>query len=418
VDSIRDASPPRPGSDLVGRVRSLKRAHAEFRRGDSPSDLRPVISASWRRSLAFGVDPDRADAPLRMDGPELEAYRSDHRLAALMPLVEDLLLAPAREAGLVVAVGDEHGRLLWVEGADEAVRRAEGIRFVPGSSWAERDAGTNAPGVALRSRRPVQVFAAEHYSEPVHPWSCAAAPIFDPHTGRLLGVLDVTGGPEVAAPPTLALVRATVAALGSELRMQLRSAPAAPRLSLLGRDRAWLQTGESGTRLSHRHGEILALLVDREGGLSAEQLDALLHVDGHKAVTTRAEVSRLRPLLAPIGLESRPYRLQGDFDSDVAEVRRLLAAGHLHEALSTYAGPLLPASDAPGVRAARRRLHDEVRHAVLLSRDEELMLTFARREGADDEVEVWQRLAAQAPTGSPLAREVANALNRLDSELR
>ena len=44
----------------------------------------------------------------------------------------------------------------------------------------------------------------------------------DPVTGVLLGAIDVTGGDHVASPHVLTLVRATVAAVESELRWQHR----------------------------------------------------------------------------------------------------------------------------------------------------------------------------------------------------
>lgn len=91
------------------------------------------------------------------------------------------------------------------------------MNFVEGAVWSEARAGTNAPGTALIVGRPVQVFAAEHYNEVVHPWSCAAAPIRAPGTGRILGVVDITGGEGVASRHALALVRATALAAEAEL---------------------------------------------------------------------------------------------------------------------------------------------------------------------------------------------------------
>src|SRR6185436_21070233 len=93
----------------------------------------------------------------------------------------------------------------------------------------------------------VQIYGSEHFRRPVQPWSCSAAPVHDPFTGALLGAIDVTGGDHVASPHVLTLVRATVAAVESELRWQHReeahqpagrSGPSArlvPRLEVLGR---------------------------------------------------------------------------------------------------------------------------------------------------------------------------------------
>ena len=93
------------------------------------------------------------------------------------------------------------------------------MNFVPGARWAETVAGTNAPGTAITVDRPVQVFAAEHFRRPVQAWTCAAAPVHDPATGRLLGAVDITGGDRLAHPHSLAFVRAVARAAESQLAL-------------------------------------------------------------------------------------------------------------------------------------------------------------------------------------------------------
>ena len=115
-----------------------------------------------------------------------------------MPVIRRLLIDDAADAGLLVAVSDAAGRLLWVEGCPSLRARAEGMRFLPGADWSESSAGTNAPGTALALGEPVQIFGPEHLVRQVTPWSYSAAPIREPDTGAVLGVLDVTGSAEVA----------------------------------------------------------------------------------------------------------------------------------------------------------------------------------------------------------------------------
>ena len=65
-----------------------------------------------------------------------------------------------------------------------ATARPTTMNFVEGALWSEAGAGTNAVGTALAAEHAVQVFAAEHFTEPVQRWTCAAAPVTDPDTGR------------------------------------------------------------------------------------------------------------------------------------------------------------------------------------------------------------------------------------------
>ena len=84
-------------------------------------------------------------------------------------------------------------------------------------------------------------------------------------------------------------------------------------------------------------------------------------------VTVRAEVSRLRRIVGPLLSESRPYRLTSSLRTDADLVRELLAAGDIEAALSTYPGPVLARSVAPGIERAREELSAELRAAVLAS---------------------------------------------------
>ena len=51
------------------------------------------------------------------------------------------------------------------------------------------------------------VFSAEHYAEVVHNWVCWAAPVFDPVTGRSLGVIDLSTTWDRTHPIGLATAR-------------------------------------------------------------------------------------------------------------------------------------------------------------------------------------------------------------------
>ncbi|MEU2349704.1 GAF domain-containing protein [Modestobacter sp. NPDC049651] len=412
--------------------RRLRAAHeqlvTEGPAGPARESVRSVVWESWGRSLGSGVDPDGAPPPVELLDGDLAAYRAAHPLAAVMPVVRRLLVADAEVDRMIVAVTDAQGRMLWVEG-DSALRgRAEGMHFVEGSRWGEDVAGTNAPGTALALDHAVQIHGGEHYRRPVQAWSCSAAPVHDPVTGVLLGAIDVTGGDHVASPQVLTLVRATAAAAESELRWlyrERRAAPVrplgAPQLEVLGRDRALLGTPGGSQELSLRHSELLLLLAEAGAageGRTAEQLAAEVHGAGAATVTVRAELSRLRRLVGPDLLDSRPYRLLLPVRSDAGDVRRLLARGSVGAALERYPGALLPPSTAPGVRAARARLSGALRQAVLTARRPELLARYSALPEVADDVGVWLACRDTLPAGTPRwAAAVAN-LQRLGRQRR
>ncbi|MFE4721374.1 GAF domain-containing protein, partial [Streptomyces sp. NPDC056728] len=189
-----------PGTDPSERVRVLRRAHERFTAAGTVSrPVRSVVADSWRRSAGAHVSPD-ASASVELSDGDLGAYRAEHPLARVMPLFRELMGTFARDGEHLLAVCDAHGRLLWVEGDRTTRQRAGTMNFVPGARWSETAMGTNAPGTAVAVDRPVQVFAAEHFIRRVQPWTCAAAPVHDPRSGRLLGAVDITGGDGLAHP--------------------------------------------------------------------------------------------------------------------------------------------------------------------------------------------------------------------------
>ncbi|MET7595869.1 GAF domain-containing protein [Streptomyces sp. NPDC005481] len=404
------------GADPVERVRALRRAHETFTEaGTVPRPVRSVVADSWRRSARAGVGPDGTACVELTDG-DLGAYRAEHPLARVMPLIRELMGTFAADGEHLLAVCDAQGRLLWVEGHPSTRREAGRMNFVPGARWAETAVGTNAPGTAVAVDRPVQVFAAEHFIRRVQPWTCAAAPVHDPRTGRVLGAVDITGGDGLAHPHSLGFVQAVARAAESHLALlaPVRATADTLELTVLGRDEALLVLpGGRRIRLSRRHSEILVLLSRHPEGLTGDELLCALYEDESvPPVTLRAELARLRRLLGPGVLASRPYRLTMPVESDVAVVERRLGTGAVAAAVGAYTGPLLPASQAPAVTRVRRRLADGLRAALVACHDPDLLADWAHAPWGENDLDVWRALAAVRPTAA-----VRSRLAQLDAEL-
>lgn len=394
------------------------------------ADARPVVAASWRRCVAAGVPREERLLPeIRMGDAELGLYRSRHRLAPLLPLFRELLGRESDEAGYVFAITDAAGTLLWVRGHHGVRSRVERMNFVEGAAWSEREAGTNALGTALALHRPVQIIKAEHYNPAVRPWTCAAAPIRDPRTGLVLGVVDLTGRDTVAGPYALALVRATAKAAEAQLALhppvlgpldeQSHEAPDAPpdglilpsvardrptlaamRLSALGRQHALLEVNGSAVPLRPRHSEILVLLALAPEGLTGPQLAVALSEREIPPVTLRAEMSRLRCMLGGDLIASYPYALRYPVDCDFGHVLGLLADGRTAEAVDAYRGPLLPSSEAPGIVEHRLMLARRLRAQVLSSADPVVLRRWLTGPSGATDAAAWRALADRLPGGS------------------
>ncbi|KOU57498.1 transcriptional regulator [Streptomyces sp. MMG1533] len=414
---------------------ALRASHERFVTGSGTlPGVRSLVAESWRRCAAGGVRPDGSPLPpLRGTAEQLAAYRRQHPLAAVLPLFRELLGAGAADDGHVFAVGDADGTLLWVEGDSAAMRRAERMHFVEGAVWSEAQAGTNAPGLVLEVGYPVQIVAGEHYSSAVHDWSCAAAPVRDPASGRALGVIDLSGGGTIATPPALAAVRGTALAAEAELARarfapgallgpdgRVLSVPAAAggcgvRLAALGRDSALLDVAGRVHRLSPRHSEIVVALALEGRGVPGDRLAVDLSDREVPTSTLRAEMTRLRAVLGPDLLGSRPYELMFPVRTDFGEVAALLAEGRVAEALERYSGPLMPRSEAPVVVEHRQALEQQLRGAVLGGGDAGLLRRWVNAAWGADDAAAWQALARGLPGGSPQRAAAAARARALDA---
>ncbi|WP_428935645.1 GAF domain-containing protein [Streptomyces sp. ACT015] len=207
-----------------------------------PVAPREVIERSWERALRSGVDPEHGHRSGLLSAEEVRRRRESSELRHVLPVLREELLAAADAAHLIMAVADAEGRLLWREGSPPVLRRADALGFEVGADWSEEVVGTNGVGTPAVVRRPVQVFASEHFARSQASWTCTGAPISDPRDGRLLGVVDVSGPLETAHPATLAWVGSVAKLAEARLRERhtaslerLRAVAAVPLARLEGR---------------------------------------------------------------------------------------------------------------------------------------------------------------------------------------
>ena len=150
---------------------------------------------------------------------EATARWAAHPLRAAADLIRHCLKGIADESEHLIVISDAEGMLLQVQGdARVRSRAADSMNFTEGALWSEGGAGTNAIGTAVAADHAVQIFAAELFNEVVHAWTCSAAPIHDPETGGLLGVIDLTGLQRTVHPHSLAAVTTTARAVEGHLR--------------------------------------------------------------------------------------------------------------------------------------------------------------------------------------------------------
>lgn len=181
--------------------------------------VRPDVASSWQRCRQFKLDPLREPrGPVNTIELKGRLDRKRNLVNLSHPFMENLY-AFVRGSGFQVVLTDETGILLEVLGDKEVLEKTQRVQLCQGGDWSEPVQGTNAIGTAIVEKKPVQVYAWEHYCQVNHFLTCSACPIFDVD-GTLLGVLDMSGDYRVANAHTLGMVVAAVKAIESQLRLQ------------------------------------------------------------------------------------------------------------------------------------------------------------------------------------------------------
>src|SRR4051794_34860129 len=245
------------GTDLPARARQIQRSWdrllGEGALGPelpprATAGMRPMIVESWRRVLATGLDPTDLLPSIEADPSETRERWLEHPLGLLRHALVEPLQMVAEESNSIVQVTDPSGLTLFLGGPGWLKELCAEMNLVEGARCSETVNGTNGVGTALAENRPVQVFAFEHFSHHHREWVCSGAPIHDPVSGRLVGVIDLTSPWRIAHPRSLELV--TTAARTTEQ-------------CLLEKRR------DQDARLRRRYGDLAAkstdLLVNREG---------------------------------------------------------------------------------------------------------------------------------------------------------
>ncbi|MGB4778528.1 GAF domain-containing protein, partial [Microbacterium sp.] len=229
----------RPGASRDEYLGLLRDVHEAFLGGRRPpARPRPVIHESWQRVRRAGVEPTVGGLP----GEHTDhGGQGDVRSAVPSPLTSLLPLLRAQVEPLLdddetlLVLADERGEVVGRAGGRVMSRRADELGFRIGYPWSERAVGTNGIGTALATGAPVHIHGAEHFCYAQHEWSCAGAPIHDPRTGRVLGVVDLSMRATEAHPSVVALAASLAAQAEFALRdahrrslVKLRSALSSP----------------------------------------------------------------------------------------------------------------------------------------------------------------------------------------------
>lgn len=152
-----------------------------------------AVRESWQRCMESGLNPVARRIADVVEQRSIDQIRERNELLIrAAESVLPLLASQTRNSCTGYLITEASGLIVSATGDFEfhAVGRRHGARL--GVSWSEGAKGTNGMGTVIATGHPVSVHGGQHFMDVNSVFSCAGAPIHDPDTANLLGVLDMS----------------------------------------------------------------------------------------------------------------------------------------------------------------------------------------------------------------------------------
>ena len=178
------------------------------------SGVPDYVAASWRRSASSGVPPSKVS----------NKYFTDLDLGSRLVCCAQPVIAQLAEQisdiPMSVALTDHQARLLARRDGDSGFGRVlDRAYFAQGFGYAEDTCGTNGVGTELEFVDSDHIVGAEHFIDTLQHFACAGAPVHDPFSRRILGVLDISCRSDDSSPILHSLVRSAALLIERNLLM-------------------------------------------------------------------------------------------------------------------------------------------------------------------------------------------------------
>lgn len=380
---------------LIQKRDQIERLRQNTNLSDHQADqLGQSILSSWQRSESAEIPRDRAAAPLSHH----KATQSSALNNAVLICQEELKRI-AQQSSMVVAVGDVGSTIIWSASSGQMQMAAERVHFVEGGQWREELVGTNALALTLKTQQSSCVFSNEHFMSSVQDWVCYAAPIIDPNSKQILGVLDLSTTWNyhnslglLAAERCASIIQSAL--LETQKQHLFIRAFAVPQILFNGKI----------VVLTPRQIEILTILALCPQGLNLEALHQALYGERKISMgTLKAEMSHLREILGNL-LGSRPYRLIAQVEGDFLQAEQALDAGYTETALQLCKGVFLTKTESPFLMAWRDCLESRLSDAIFKSKESDVL--FKHLAHSPEAFDAIERLIELIPTDSPIYQKL------------
>lgn len=155
---------------------------------------RDPILQSWRRCQTYDdLNPLIDGSVKNFSDEKIKALRKQNEVYQLAyPILKKEGQALSFSKHVIIFCDGEGAMLDFYGDASVFRKMGEQVNANVGAIWSERWAGTNAIGTSIYLKQPIQIFSSEHFAFGCHDWVCSAAPILNPLTKEVIGVVNLS----------------------------------------------------------------------------------------------------------------------------------------------------------------------------------------------------------------------------------
>ena len=362
------------------------------------------IISSWHRSRTASIPLDRTAAPMHKQNTSVQKKSVSNKLSIALNACSDELKHIAAQSSMVLAVGDVGSTIIWSAASRQMKSAAEQVHFVEGGQWREDFVGTNALALTLKTQQSSCVFSNEHYMESIQDWVCYAAPVIDPSTKQILGVIDLSTVWKkhnslglLAAERCASIIQHALSDLGQQ------------NIYIRGFSSPFVSINGKALVLTPRQFEIVCILALCPTGLNLEQLHQALYGERKISMATlKAEMSQIKDLFGDLIL-SRPYRIQANIDADFIQIENALDAGYLENALNQFKGTFLAKTESPFLCTWRDCIESRLSEAIFQAQNTDILLKHLAHY--PEAVDALERLIELVPNDHPAYQKILKYQN-------
>lgn len=179
----------------------------------------PHIAESWLRSRQYNIDPFGPPFSNLEKDEYHKHVQSNARLINLATPIIENLFESFGSSRYVVGLYDGDGYHLLRLAQPEDIRLREKHGIIMGICYDEKYVGTCGFSLAKRLKRPLRITGCEHYLQVLHHVAGVYAPILEPQTERVLGVIAVGGASLIQYPQAESIVVAASTAIDNLLEL-------------------------------------------------------------------------------------------------------------------------------------------------------------------------------------------------------